>query len=180
MLVESPSGQEVVLELSAKWIVFLGNIVASYIEQMATNIQPCQHRRCRLLSLFTAKAKGIPEHMSHTGEISPRTVRRIAARIARHGATIGDIARIIEADASGRPPIPAGMPEGGRRMIEIAASMAIVDAAPVAIIMGRHCIAARIAPGPRMGRIVKAAFEAQIDGAFEDEAGGIAWIAAVL
>lgn len=117
------------------------------------------------------------EHMSHTGEISPRTVRRIAARIARHGATIGDIARIIEADASGRPPIPAGMPEGGRRMIEIAASMAIVDAAPVAIIMGRHCIAARIAPGPRMGRIVKAAFEAQIDGAFEDEAGGIAWIA---
>lgn len=117
------------------------------------------------------------EHMSHTGEISPRTVRRIAARIARHGATISDIARIIEADASGRPPIPAGMPEGGRRMIEIAASMAIVDAAPVAIIMGRHCIAAGMAEGPRIGRIRRAAFEAQIDGAFEDEAGGIAWIA---
>lgn len=116
------------------------------------------------------------EHMSHANEISPRTVRRIAARIASSGATIIDIARIIEADASGRPPIPAGMPEGGRRMVEIAASINVATGGPAPIIMGRHIIAMGGQPGPRIGRICKAAFEAQIEGAFEDEAGGIAWV----
>jgi tRNA nucleotidyltransferase (CCA-adding enzyme) len=118
------------------------------------------------------------EHMAHiAGEPSPRSARRMAVRIAARGATIIDIARIIEADASGRPPMPAGMPESGRAMVAMAEAVGVADAAPQRIVEGRHVMSFGVAAGPRVGRIVNAAFDAQVDGAFEDIDGGIAWVA---
>ena len=51
-------------------------------------------------------------------------------------------------------------------------------AAPRPIIQGRHLIALGRVPGPAFGPILDAAFEAQLDGAFGDEAGGLAWLRA--
>lgn len=118
------------------------------------------------------------EHMAHTGEISPRGIRRIASRIAARGATMTDIARIIEADMAGRPPIAPEMPAGAIRMMEIAEAEAISASAPAPIIIGRHCIAAGMRPGPAIGEMIRAAFEAQIEGEITDEASGMAFIAA--
>ena len=139
-----------------------GHIASPGHAQVGAAIAERFFQRCGIAGSQTAgRAIAMTaEHMAHANEISPRSVRRIAARIASSGATITDIARIIEADASGRPPCPAGMPEGGRRMIEIAASMNVATGGPAPIIMGRHIIAMGCQPGPRIGRICKAAFEA--------------------
>lgn len=155
-----------------------GRIASPGHAEVGARIAARFFERCGIAtSQVTSRAIAMTaEHMSHANEISPRTVRRIAARIAASGATITDIARIIEADASGRPPCPAVMPEGARRMVEIAESMNVATGGPAPIIMGRHIIAMGCQPGPRIGRICKAAFEAQIEGAFEDEASGIAWV----
>lgn len=48
--------------------------------------------------------------------------------------------------------------------------------APKPIVFGRHLIALGIAPGPDFTRVLDAAFEAQLDGAFADEAAGTAWL----
>ena len=53
-------------------------------------------------------------------EATPRAVRRLAMRLAP--ATITDLLRLIEADYSGRPPLPTGLPEGAIRIREMAAS----------------------------------------------------------
>lgn len=118
------------------------------------------------------------EHMTHVDPPTPRSARRMAVRIAARGATVRDIERIIEADASGRPPIPAGMPESGRRMVQMAEAAGVADAAPQRIVQGRHVTPFGIPEGPRVGRIVRAAFEAQQDGAFFDTEGGTDWVAA--
>jgi tRNA nucleotidyltransferase (CCA-adding enzyme) len=45
---------------------------------------------------------------------------------------------------------------------------------------GRHLIARGLQPGKDFKRILDAAFEAQLDGKFSDEAGGGAWLDANL
>ncbi len=87
------------------------------------------------------------------------------------------LARLVEADASGRPPLPAGMPEEMRQMLEVARRVEADRAAPAPILMGRHLLARGVPPGPAMGRILDEAYEAQLDGAFSDLDGALAWLA---
>jgi tRNA nucleotidyltransferase (CCA-adding enzyme) len=47
--------------------------------------------------------------------------------------------------------------------------------APRPILLGRHLITLGLKPGPAMKGILDAAFEAQLDGAFGDENGALAW-----
>ncbi len=56
------------------------------------------------------------------------------------------------------------------RALELEAS------APRPILLGRHLIAAGLKPGPKFTPLLDAAFEAQLDGAFADEAGAAAWL----
>ena len=48
--------------------------------------------------------------------------------------------------------------------------------APRPILLGRHLIDSGIEPGPKMGQILEAAFEAQLDGQFDDLEGALAWL----
>jgi tRNA nucleotidyltransferase (CCA-adding enzyme) len=43
-------------------------------------------------------------------------------------------------------------------------------------VLGRHLIALGLKPNPGFTPIIDAAFEAQLDGAFTDEPGGVAWL----
>ena len=47
-----------------------------------------------------------------------RTVRRLVSRLAP--ATMRDLALLIEADHSGRPPLPPGLPPAAKRMLQLA------------------------------------------------------------
>ena len=50
------------------------------------------------------------------------------------------------------------------------------DTAPRPILLGRHLLALGFKPGPGFKPILDAAFEAQLDGAFGNEADGVAWL----
>ncbi|MEO6243810.1 MAG: polynucleotide adenylyltransferase, partial [Opitutaceae bacterium] len=124
----------------------------------------------------------VTNHLAHhhgQGEFSASSVRRLARKL--HPATLDDLALVMRADANGRPPLPS--PASHARIDELVAKakdLAIADAAPRPIIFGRHLIALGLKPGPEFSRLTDAAFEAQLDGAFTDEAGGVQWLRAHL
>ena len=112
-------------------------------------------------------------HMSYAEGMRPhdRTIRRLADRLAP--STIRMWSAVVEADASGRPPRPKKNPVTA--WVSVADAIALKDARPKPILMGRHLIGLGYSPGPRMGDILRAAFEAQLDGEFETADQGMAW-----
>ena len=81
------------------------------------------------------------------------------------------------ADHLGRPPLVS--PETELRieaLREKAHALAVGDAAPRPLILGRHLLELGLRPGPHFKVILHACSEAQLEGAFGDEAGGRAWL----
>jgi len=114
-------------------------------------------------------------HLSYQAARRERFVRRLAVDL--HPATIADWALVVEADHSARPPLPGGRPEAMAEIIRLADELAVRDAAPKPILMGRHLIEEMgWKPGPRFRPVLEAAYQAQLDGAFSDVAGAIAWL----
>jgi tRNA nucleotidyltransferase (CCA-adding enzyme) len=108
-------------------------------------------------------------------EVTPRAVRRLAMRLAP--ATIADLLRLIEADHSGRPPLPGGLPEGALRIREMAEAQAVHHGPQPALILGRH-----VMPyfddraGKHIGEVTAAAYEAQADGTFSNLDEALKWL----
>ncbi len=59
---------------------------------------------------------------THTGA---RTVRRLAQRLAP--ATLRQLGYLIEADHSGRPPLPKQLPDAAKRMLKLAEKSGVLD-----------------------------------------------------
>lgn len=47
---------------------------------------------------------------------------------------------------------------------------------PAPLVRGRDLIAAGVAPGPRLGEMLRRAYEAQLDGVFSTVEEGVAWV----
>jgi tRNA nucleotidyltransferase (CCA-adding enzyme) len=130
------------------------------------------------LDLDPPVAALVVHHLAHhhgRTEFSDASVRRLARKLAP--ATIDDLALVMRADSNGRPPLAS--PETHVRIDELVAkahALALADAAPKPIVLGRHLVELGLKPGPRFKAIIEAAFEAQLDGAFADETGGVAWL----
>jgi tRNA nucleotidyltransferase (CCA-adding enzyme) len=124
----------------------------------------------------------VVNHLAHhhgQAEFTASAVRRLARRL--EPATIDDLALVMRADADGRPPVQA--PEVHARIDElrrVARELELERLAPKPILQGRHLVALGRHPGPEFKPILTAAFEAQLDGAFADEPGGLAWLRARL
>ena len=86
------------------------------------------------------------------------------------------LARLVEADASGRPPLPRELPPAMQQILATAEHLQVAEQGPRPILLGRHLLSLGIQPGPRMGQILKTAFEAQLDGAFSTPEEGIRWL----
>lgn len=120
----------------------------------------------------------VVNHLAHhhgQAEFTDTAVRRLARRLAP--ATIDELATVMRADCNGRPPLVSS--ETHARIDELASTaraLALQSAAPRPLVLGRHLIALGHRPGPHFQPILDAAFEAQLDGAFADEAGGVAWL----
>lgn len=117
------------------------------------------------------------DHLAHQNSetIGDAAIRRLARRLAP--STIADLVLLIEADSSGRPPIPKGCPDSALELLERSKTMNVDKGGPKAILLGRHLIEYNIcSPGKQMGVILKAAFEAQLDGAFENVESGLVWL----
>jgi len=119
----------------------------------------------------------VAEHLVHAAEtMTARTARRLARRLGK--ATIQQLLWLIEADLRGRPPLPGDLPASVLKLRELATSENIVTSQVQPLIQGRHMIAQGYEPGNWFGPILKNCYEAQLDGVFEDEASGIAWLVA--
>jgi tRNA nucleotidyltransferase (CCA-adding enzyme) len=120
----------------------------------------------------------VVHHLAHHqggGDYSDSQVRRLARRLAP--ATIDDLAAVMAADSMGRPPLPSAeiLALVGRLRAR-ASALALEAAAPRPIIRGRHLVAMGRRPGPGFKPVLDEAFDAQLDGAFSDEAGGLEWL----
>ncbi len=113
-------------------------------------------------------------HLAHLQDITPRSVRRLAKRLAP--ATIEELCAVIQADHNGRPPNPPTTPDGLVRLRAQARELALEASVPTPIVLGRHLIELGMKPGPEFGRILAQAFDAQLEGRFEDLDGGIGWV----
>ena len=124
------------------------------------------------------KALVVHHHAHHhgsRGDYTDTQVRRLARRLAP--ATLDDLAAVMAADSMGRPPLAATeILSLIARLRARAEALALEASAPRPIIQGRHLVAMGRRPGPHFRPVLDAAFEAQLDGAFADEAGGLAWL----
>lgn len=100
-------------------------------------------------------------------------VRRLATKVLR----IDRLIRVDLADRQGRPPLwPGEASPQGLWLAERAAALKVAASAPKRIVLGRHLIAMGHKPAGWFSQVLDEAFEAQLDGAFGDEAGGLAWL----
>ena len=101
----------------------------------------------------------------------PSAIRRLAVKVG----SISRLLRVARADDEGRPPFPSE-PEAIDWLAAKAEELRVRDAAPKPIVMGRDLIALGYKPSPRFGKLLSQCFEAQLDGAFADHAGGVAFL----
>jgi tRNA nucleotidyltransferase (CCA-adding enzyme) len=95
-------------------------------------------------------------------------------------ATLQDLAVVLTADQFGRPPKPRIVRPEVLKMRELAANLKIDKEAPKPVLLGRHLLDRGMRPGPEMGKILKSAFEAQINGEFASEQEASEWLDAFL
>jgi len=115
----------------------------------------------------------VAEHLVHLhGQATPRAVRRLAHRL--QPADIEMWEALVEADASGRPPLPAERP--ALPWLQQAQQMDVQHTAPQALAGGTMLLEMGMRPGPDMGALLEEAYQAQLDGAFKDAAGARSWL----
>lgn len=120
----------------------------------------------------------VVHHLAHhhgQTEFTDTSVRRLARKLAP--AIIDDLVLVMRADHEGRPPLRSA--DSLARIDQLqtkARALAVEKSAPRPLVLGRHLVALGRTPGPKFKPILAEAFEAQLDGAFADEAGGLAWL----
>jgi tRNA nucleotidyltransferase (CCA-adding enzyme) len=115
-------------------------------------------------------------HELYTSQAGDSAVRRLAVRVGR----IDRLVRVAKADHAGRPPEPGDVFQAGEWLLERARALDVQAHAPKSLVMGRHLIAMGLKPGPAFKKILDACYQAQLDGAFADEAGGLAFCRQVM
>jgi len=112
----------------------------------------------------------ISRHMVRFKKVTPRIIRRLSYKLAESDETIEMLVRLGEADKRDK-----GLPEGFAELLTVADDMELNNTFPQPILMGRHLLKLGLKPGPEIGEILKKAFEAQLDGEFENLKGAFKW-----
>ena len=105
----------------------------------------------------------------HEGVSGPSAIRRLAKKLEPE-VNIGLLVRLARADHFGRgqePDFPRVFPAGDW-LLARATELAVKDAAEAPILMGRHLLAAGQLPGPSIGKMLKRAYEIQINEGIRD------------
>jgi tRNA nucleotidyltransferase (CCA-adding enzyme) len=106
--------------------------------------------------------------------VSDGALRRLALRVP-----IRRLVRVAAADHRGRTTADAlqGGDPAGAWLLDEAARLDVAAQAPSPILMGRHLLERGWQPGKAMGEALKQAFEAQLEGRFDDVDGALRWLA---
>lgn len=107
----------------------------------------------------------------YEAQASDSAVRRLARQVCR----IDRLVRVARADHAGRPPKPFDGFPAGAWLLERARQLDVDTHAPAPLVMGRHLIELGVPPGPAMGQLLDACYEAQLDGIFATLEEGLAY-----
>lgn len=121
----------------------------------------------------------VERHLAHIryvpGSTSVAAVRRLAFDL--HPATIEELSMLIEADASGRPPLPKRLPDSAQVMRQAARQDGAHVGRPRPLVRGRDVLPFyQYVPGPYIGQAVSDAYNAQLQADFSDLAGAQSWL----
>ena len=105
------------------------------------------------------------------GKASDSAIRRLAAQVMR----LDRLLRVAAADDAGRPPFPRDS-AALEWLAAQAERLRVADAAPKPLVRGRDLIGLGMKPGVEFGKILKTAFEAQLDGRFFSREDGVAFV----
>jgi tRNA nucleotidyltransferase (CCA-adding enzyme) len=128
------------------------------------------------LSLTPRVLTLVREHMAHLGTEQPTTrmVRRLVNRLAVGGTSLPELARLVEADLSGRPPLPIGLPDSFKRVLWVAETLPLApDGTIPPLVTGKDLLGRGYAPGPAMGKLLRYLYERQINGDFATKESGL-------
>jgi len=130
-------------------------------ERILRDVPPLVEQHMQPFSLWRAKA-------------GDAAIRRLSIKVGR----IDRLLRVAHADDEGRPGALPGGTSGGEDLEWLAAAaerLRVAAAAPKPFLMGRDLIALGYRPSPQFGKWIGACFEAQLDGAFSDHDGAVAY-----
>lgn len=161
----------------------MGKAVSSFVDEKTGRIRSPRHdvdgvpiartfleRLTRQKKIFEEVLPLVEQHMRplalYRDGAGDTAIRRLAARVKR----VDRLTRVAFADKSGRPPIVVDDFPEGDWLLKKATELAIEDCAPKPILLGRHLIELGIKPGAQFGKILDRAYEAQLEGEFNDEA----------
>lgn len=109
------------------------------------------------------------------GKVRLADVRKLALDVSP--ASLQELAWVMEADHSGRPPLQTGLPPEMRPVLELAQSDGCFLGKPVKVIEGRHVMPFYFGQGgTHIGEAVTAAYAAQVAGKFTTEEEGLRWL----
>ncbi|HOX27131.1 MAG TPA: HD domain-containing protein [Candidatus Krumholzibacteria bacterium] len=140
-------------------------LVQEFLEQLTG--QPALVRE--VLPLVRDHQRPVQLHEQGAGDAAVRRLARDVGRIDR-------LLRVVSADRGGRGSAAEMHPPAVAWLAERAAALAVADARPEPLVLGRHLASRGLKPGPAYSRILRACFEAQLDGRFADLTGGLAYL----
>ncbi len=116
-------------------------------------------------------------HLTHIDfKDSLRHVRRLSVSLAAAGETLEMLGRLVEADHSGRPPLPREMTANMKAMLDVAHNLNIQTQRLEPLLLGRHLLELGISPGPKMGEILKLVFDRQLNGEVQSVEEAKEWV----
>jgi tRNA nucleotidyltransferase (CCA-adding enzyme) len=129
------------------------------------NVHSLDGYDARLQILALVQHHLAPTHLwnseSRGDRVSDGAIRRLALKVDPDL-----LHRLALADTRGRPPAPPS--EAPDWLFARMRALAVADGAPTPLLLGRHLLALGMEPGPRVGEILRAVFERQLDGEVRD------------
>ncbi len=105
----------------------------------------------------------------YEARVGDSAIRRLARQVVR----IDRLVRVARCDHMGRPPRPFDGFPAGDWLLGRARALEIERSAPQPLVMGRHLLKLGLSAGPRIGKILEACYEAQLDGVFSTVEAGV-------
>lgn len=122
----------------------------------------------------------VSEHMRphnlYVNNSGDSSILRLANKVKR----IDRLIRVFKADQLGRPPIKVTEDPVSDWLAERSYQLELQASVPKPIILGRHLLAENLKPSPNFKNLLKECFEAQLDGTFDTEKGGLVYLKSLL
>lgn len=99
-------------------------------------------------------------HMRHIHHVTPRTARRFASKLG--AISKDDWLAIVEADYSGRPPLPKGIPTDAQELYDLI-EVETQDNRVAQLVLGRHLVSRGYTPSKLFGIVLNEVYEIQLD-----------------